>query len=90
MIPYVPARRFGCPRTDLCPEDLWPLSAWQGELTNTEPDKHLDVVWIDSAGLPTPMFATSHAALAAYLGGGRGFSTHGWDRAADPRGLVGA
>ncbi|MFD0574183.1 hypothetical protein ACFQ0T_39390 [Kitasatospora gansuensis] len=48
------------------------------------------MVWIDSAGLPTPMFATSHAALAAYLGGGRGFSTHGWDRAADPRGLVGA
>ncbi|MFF0392834.1 hypothetical protein ACFYS8_29640 [Kitasatospora sp. NPDC004615] len=46
-------------------------------------------MWMDAGALPTPMFPTSHAALTAYLtGGGRGFSTHGWDGDVDPRALV--
>ncbi|WP_316528287.1 NUDIX domain-containing protein [Kitasatospora brasiliensis] len=63
---------------------------WHGELTNPEPDKHLTVEWKDAAALPTPMFPTAHAALTAYLHGGRGFSLHGWDGDPDPRALVGA
>ncbi|MFJ1707136.1 NUDIX domain-containing protein [Kitasatospora sp. NPDC088346] len=65
-------------------------TAWSGELTNTEPDKHLDVAWAPADKLPLPMFPTSHAALTMYLSGGRGFSTHGWDGPFDPRALVGA
>ncbi|MFJ2782090.1 NUDIX domain-containing protein [Kitasatospora sp. NPDC087315] len=65
-------------------------TAWRGELTNTEPDKHLDVLWSPADALPLPMFPTSHAALTLYLSGGRGFSTHGWeDERFDPRTLVG-
>ncbi|WP_329570490.1 NUDIX domain-containing protein [Kitasatospora sp. NBC_01266] len=63
-------------------------TAWQGELTNTEPDKHLTVAWSPQTRLPLPMFPTSHAALSAYLSGGRGFSTHGWDQDFNPRTLV--
>ncbi len=69
---------------------VFAATSWQGELTNTEPDKHLAVVWVDAAELPTPMFPTSHAALTAYLGGGRGFSTYGWGASEDLRALVGA
>ncbi|MET9398984.1 NUDIX domain-containing protein [Kitasatospora sp. NPDC002965] len=65
-------------------------TAWSGELSNPEPDKHLGVVWAPAGDPPLPMFATSHAALTLYLSGGRGFSTHGWDGADHPRGLVGA
>ncbi|MFJ6619623.1 NUDIX domain-containing protein [Kitasatospora sp. NPDC091335] len=66
-------------------------TSWQGELTNAEPDKHLAVLWVDAENLPTPMFPTSHAALTAYLaGGGRGFSTYGWDASEDLRAYVGA
>ncbi|MEV8328231.1 NUDIX domain-containing protein [Kitasatospora sp. NPDC056731] len=63
-------------------------TAWQGELTNTEPGKHLAVVWSPEGELPLPMFPSSHAALSAYLSGGRGFSTHGWAEGSDPRDLV--
>ncbi|MFJ7278475.1 NUDIX domain-containing protein [Kitasatospora sp. NPDC098663] len=63
-------------------------TAWRGELTNTEPGKHLAVVWSPEGGLPLPMFPSAHAALSAYLSGGRGFSTHGWAEGADPRDLV--
>ncbi|WP_033824529.1 NUDIX domain-containing protein, partial [Kitasatospora sp. MBT63] len=70
---------------------VFAATSWQGELTNTEPDKHLAVLWMDTAALPTPMFPTSHAALTAYLSGdGRGFSTYGWDASEDLRALVGA
>ncbi|MFB7380040.1 NUDIX domain-containing protein [Kitasatospora purpeofusca] len=70
---------------------VFATTSWSGELTNTEPDKHLAVLWVDARTLPTPMFPTSHAALTTYLaGGGRGFSTYGWDSPADPRALVGA
>ncbi len=70
---------------------MFATTSWSGELTNTEPDKHLAVLWVDAKTLPTPMFPTSHAALTTYLaGGGRGFSTYGWDSPADPRALVGA
>lgn len=66
-------------------------TAWHGELTNAEPDKHLAVTWSPAEALPLPMFPTSHAALTRYLSGGRGFSTHGWnDDPFDPRALVGA
>ncbi|MCX4751158.1 NUDIX domain-containing protein [Kitasatospora sp. NBC_01287] len=69
---------------------VFATTTWQGELTNTEPDKHVSVAWAPVDALPTPMFPTSHKALVAYLHGGRGFSTHGWDADADPRALVGA
>ncbi|MFJ1706871.1 NUDIX domain-containing protein [Kitasatospora sp. NPDC088346] len=69
---------------------VFATTSWTGTLTNTEPDKHLAVVWSDAAALPRPMFPTSHQALASYLNGGRGFSTHGWDADVDPRALVGA
>ncbi|MFJ7906541.1 NUDIX domain-containing protein [Kitasatospora sp. NPDC096204] len=66
-------------------------TAWRGELANTEPDKHLDVVWSPADRLPLPMFPTAHAALTDHLSGGRGFSTHGWgDGHFDPRSLIGA
>ncbi|MGW3178870.1 NUDIX domain-containing protein [Kitasatospora sp. NPDC001119] len=66
-------------------------TAWRGELTNTEPDKHLDAVWSPADGLPLPMFPTAHAALTHHLSGGRGFSTYGWDdEGFDPRALIGA
>lgn len=67
---------------------VFAATSWHGELTNTEPDKHLAVVWTDTGALPSPMFSTSHAALTAYLNGGRGFSTHGWDSPTDPRTLI--
>ncbi len=69
---------------------VFATTSWEGEPANTEPDKHLAVVWSDADALPVPMFATSHAALTAYLGSGRGFSTHGWDGTPDPRSLVGS
>ncbi|MFJ8628168.1 NUDIX domain-containing protein [Kitasatospora sp. NPDC093550] len=70
---------------------VFAATSWRGELTNTEPDKHLAVSWMDADALPTPMFPTSHAALTAYLSGdGRGFSTYGWNTSEDLRALVGA
>ncbi|WP_405009885.1 NUDIX domain-containing protein [Kitasatospora sp. NBC_01539] len=70
---------------------VFAATSWLGDLTNTEPDKHLAVVWLGTDTLPSPMFSTSHAALTAYLSGrNRGFSTHGWDDTVDPRALVGA
>ncbi|MFI8081633.1 NUDIX domain-containing protein [Kitasatospora sp. NPDC086009] len=66
-------------------------TAWSGELTNAEPDKHLGAHWSPVDAPPLPMFATAHAALTLYRGGGRGFSTHGWGgEGSDPRALVGA
>ncbi|WP_234443632.1 NUDIX domain-containing protein [Streptomyces sp. NRRL B-24484] len=65
-------------------------TTWHGELTNAEPDKHLDVCWSPVGALPLPMFPTAHAAVTHYLSGGRGFSTHGWDGGdVDPHTLVG-
>ncbi|GAA4837874.1 NUDIX domain-containing protein [Kitasatospora terrestris] len=70
---------------------VFATTSWQGELTNTEPDKHLEVLWADADALPTPMFPTSHAALTTYLSGdGRGFSTYGWEDGEDLRAFVGA
>ncbi|MFD5437808.1 NUDIX domain-containing protein [Kitasatospora sp. NPDC127067] len=66
-------------------------TAWRGELTNTEPDKHLDVRWSPADEPPLPMFPVAHAALTLHQSGGRGFSTHGWgDEHFDPRTLIGA
>ena len=69
---------------------VFAATSWQGQLTNTEPDKHLSVAWSPVDALPTPMFHSSHSALLAYLNGGRGFSTHGWSGDVDPRALVGS
>ncbi|GAA2118166.1 hypothetical protein GCM10009759_65220 [Kitasatospora saccharophila] len=56
-----------------------------GELTNTEPDKHLEVRWHPAADpLPAPMFPTSEAAVRAYLDGGPAYSTHGFDHTPGP------
>ncbi|MFJ4185196.1 NUDIX domain-containing protein [Kitasatospora sp. NPDC089509] len=64
-------------------------TAWHGELTNPEPNKHLDVIWSPADTLPLPMFPPTHAALTHYLSDGRGFSTHGWnDEPFDPHTLV--
>ncbi|MGW2397182.1 NUDIX domain-containing protein [Kitasatospora sp. NPDC001664] len=71
---------------------VFATSRFRGELTNTEPDKHLAVTWMpaDPAALPMPMFPTTHTALLAHLNGSTGFSTHGWDTEVDPRALIGA
>ncbi|MEY9938584.1 NUDIX domain-containing protein [Streptacidiphilus sp. MAP5-3] len=53
-------------------------SEWQGQLTNTEPSKHLAVAWSSTADLPGPMFPTSRQAIDAYLAGGPAFTTYGW------------
>ncbi|MFI7361723.1 NUDIX domain-containing protein [Streptomyces sp. NPDC050149] len=52
--------------------------AWTGELTNTEPDKHLAAQWVAADRLPDPAFPTSTHALAAYRNGGPSFSRYGW------------
>ncbi|WP_034089104.1 NUDIX domain-containing protein [Streptacidiphilus albus] len=67
---------------------IFAATTWSGELVNAEPTKHLAAIWTPTDNLPMPMFPTSYAALVAYLNGGRGFSTHGFDEGADPRALV--
>lgn len=51
---------------------------WTGELTNTEPGKHLAAQWVAADRLPEPAFPTSAQALAAYRNGGPSFSRYGW------------
>ncbi|CAM5469107.1 NUDIX domain-containing protein [Streptomyces viridifaciens] len=51
---------------------------WTGELTNTEPDKHLAAQWVEADRFPEPAFPTSVQALAAYRDGGPSFSRYGW------------
>ncbi|WP_431034954.1 NUDIX domain-containing protein [Streptomyces sp. P6-2-1] len=51
---------------------------WTGELTNTEPDKHLAARWVAADRFPEPAFPTSARALGAYHDGGPFFSRHGW------------
>ncbi|MGW4896617.1 NUDIX domain-containing protein [Kitasatospora sp. NPDC004240] len=51
---------------------------WSGELTNTEPDKHLAAQWVSSDRLPGPAFPTAAQALAAYRAGHSAFSRYGW------------
>lgn len=55
---------------------------WAGELTNTEPDKHLAAQWVAADRLPEPAFPTSAQALAAYQNGGPSFSRYGWSATA--------
>ncbi|MFJ3790386.1 NUDIX domain-containing protein [Kitasatospora sp. NPDC090091] len=54
---------------------------WTGELTNTEPDKHLTARWVPADNLPEPAFPTAAQALTAYRAGGPAFSSYGWERA---------
>ncbi|MGX2995898.1 NUDIX domain-containing protein [Streptomyces sp. JNUCC 64] len=58
---------------------------WTGELTNTEPDKHLAVRWVAAERLPEPAFLTAVQALAAYRAGGPSFSRYGWPTATAKR-----
>jgi len=53
-------------------------STWSGELTNTEPTKHLSVRWVRPSALPTPMFPSAKKCVDAYLHGGPGFALHLW------------
>ncbi|MFE6867850.1 NUDIX domain-containing protein [Kitasatospora sp. NPDC057692] len=55
---------------------------WTGELTNTEPDKHLAARWVPAGHLPEPAFPTAAQALTAYRAGGPAFSRYGWEPAA--------
>ncbi|MGF1426851.1 hypothetical protein [Kitasatospora sp. LaBMicrA B282] len=55
---------------------------WTGEVTNTEPDKHLAAQWVKADRFPEPAFPTSVQALAAYHDGGPSFSRYGWSVAA--------
>ncbi len=57
---------------------VFATDTWTGELTNTEPDKHLTAEWVTASRLPEPAFPTSTQALAAYQGGGPSFSRYGW------------
>ncbi|MEY9839356.1 NUDIX domain-containing protein [Streptacidiphilus sp. EB103A] len=53
-------------------------STWSGELTNTEPTKHLAVRWVSPSALPTPIFPSAKKCIDAYLDGGPGFALHLW------------
>ncbi|MEV5204518.1 NUDIX domain-containing protein [Streptomyces sp. NPDC053720] len=57
---------------------VFAAETWTGELTNTEPDKHLAAEWIAANRLPEPAFPTTTQALAAYLDGGPSFTRYGW------------
>lgn len=57
---------------------VFAASNWTGELQNVEPDKHLQVRWVDITCLPEPLFPTASTALAAYLSGGPPYSRYGW------------
>ncbi|OPC83203.1 DNA mismatch repair protein MutT [Embleya scabrispora] len=57
---------------------VFAADTWAGELTNTEPDKHLAAQWVTADRLPEPAFPTSAQALVAYHGGGPSFSRYGW------------
>lgn len=55
--------RFGAYTNDFLPEDglhfvtLWMLADWQaGEPAVTEPDKFVDMQWVDFTSLPAPLF----------------------------------
>ncbi|MEU3072279.1 NUDIX domain-containing protein [Streptomyces laurentii] len=56
---------------------VFATDTWTGELTNTEPDKHLAARWVAANHLPEPAFPTTVQALAAYRGGGLSFSRYG-------------
>lgn len=57
---------------------VFATDTWTGELTNTEPNKHLTAQWVAANRLPEPAFPTTAQALAAYRNGGPSFSRYGW------------
>ncbi|MCX4846965.1 NUDIX domain-containing protein [Streptomyces sp. NBC_00893] len=57
---------------------VFATDTWTGELTNTEPDKHLAAQWVPVNPLPEPSFPTTVQALAAYRNGWPSFSRYGW------------
>ncbi|MEV7020880.1 NUDIX domain-containing protein [Kitasatospora sp. NPDC093558] len=61
---------------------VFATDTWTGELTNTEPDKHLTARWVPASLLPEPAFPTAAQALTAYRDGGPAFSRYGWEPAA--------
>lgn len=52
---------------------------WQGEPTNREPDKCLQLAWFTVHDLPEQLIPYPAAGLHAYLAGRTGLTTHGWD-----------
>ncbi|MFJ2188467.1 NUDIX domain-containing protein [Kitasatospora sp. NPDC087861] len=57
---------------------VFATDTWTGELTNTEPDKHLAAQWVSGDRLPEPAFPTATQALVAYRDGSPSFSRYGW------------
>ncbi|MFJ8477689.1 NUDIX domain-containing protein [Kitasatospora sp. NPDC094011] len=51
---------------------------WTGNLTNTEPHKHLAARWVPVDHIPEPAFPTATQALLAYRAGGPAFARYGW------------
>ncbi|MDK0520545.1 hypothetical protein [Streptomyces sp. ML-6] len=62
---------------------VFATDTWTGELTNTEPDKHLAARWVAVSRLPEPAFPTTMQALAAYRNAGPSFSHYGWPATAE-------
>lgn len=57
------------------------VSAWQGELVNTEPDKHSEAVWLDEANLPDNIIPPQRFALDQ-IALGNSYAEYGWEDAA--------
>lgn len=53
------------------------ITAWQGEPTNMEPDKHSDLTWFNQDQLPENLFPLNAIALSDIQYGIR-YGEHGW------------
>lgn len=51
---------------------------WSGEPTNTEPEKHSQVAWVDIDAIPAEFVPTTASALTRYLNNGPQVSLDGW------------
>lgn len=56
--------------------------SWRGEPTNAEPDKHSQVAWCDTEGLPENMMASHRFALER-IAAGHAYGEFGWPTAED-------
>lgn len=57
-------------------------SNWSGEITNTEPDKCDELIWVDMQRLPENMIPYVRQAITNYRDG-KWFDSFGWREAAD-------
>lgn len=57
-------------------------SNWSGEITNTEPDKCDELIWVDMRRLPENMIPYVRQAITNYRDG-KWFDSFGWREAAD-------